>query len=336
MSELSPTSEEENQPPAKIVDNKTIVTPYAFGVSDHLLNHPLASPSRRLCAIIVDLLCIAILSTLNATILAGLTAITFVRANIRLARQKRFKRTRIALSLVIAFLLYIVVYGTVTGLKGMNEDYLGIGMDEASTASFTTKLIELGQCSDFECKRDVSTKLSEEMAITQIPQSEFEVIALEVLRGDQDLSEFERDMLVQENTDVFTRAREEEQQRLASLEANSDEPSTTSEPEHKYSVFQWIKGTIKDFGIGFGWAALYFSALPTYWNGATPGKRLFGIYVVRLDGRTPSLWENFGRYGGYTAGFATGLMGFLQVLWDPNRQAIQDKISETLVLRKQK
>ena len=71
-----------------------------------------------------------------------------------------------------------------------------------------------------------------------------------------------------------------------------------------------------------------------YFRGATIGKNLIGIYVVRLDGSTPSLWENFGRYGGYGAGLATGLMGFLQIFWDPNRQAIQDKISETLVLRK--
>ena len=41
----------------------------------------------------------------------------------------------------------------------------------------------------------------------------------------------------------------------------------------------------------------------------------------------------FGRYGGYGAGFATGLLGFLQVYWDPNRQAIQDKISATVVIK---
>ena len=41
----------------------------------------------------------------------------------------------------------------------------------------------------------------------------------------------------------------------------------------------------------------------------------------------------FGRYGGYGAGFATGLLGFLQVYWDPNRQAIQDKISATVVIQ---
>ncbi|MCW8832829.1 MAG: RDD family protein, partial [Colwellia sp.] len=45
-----------------------------------------------------------------------------------------------------------------------------------------------------------------------------------------------------------------------------------------------------------------------------------------------SLWDSFGRYGGYGAGLATGLLGFIQIYWDPNRQAIHDKISATVVI----
>ena len=56
------------------------------------------------------------------------------------------------------------------------------------------------------------------------------------------------------------------------------------------------------------------------------------IKVIKLDGSPLNLWESFGRYGGYGAGIATGLLGFIQVFWDPNRQTIQDKIAETLVL----
>nr|WP_244859282.1 hypothetical protein [Shewanella dokdonensis] len=40
----------------------------------------------------------------------------------------------------------------------------------------------------------------------------------------------------------------------------------------------------------------------------------------------------FGRYGGYGAGVTTGLLGFLQIYWDSNRQCIQDKIGETVVV----
>ncbi|MFL5538676.1 MAG: hypothetical protein ACJ8J0_06765, partial [Longimicrobiaceae bacterium] len=35
----------------------------------------------------------------------------------------------------------------------------------------------------------------------------------------------------------------------------------------------------------------------------------------------------------YAAGLFTGLTGYMQVYWDRNRQAIQDKISETVVIR---
>ena len=107
----------------------------------------------------------------------------------------------------------------------------------------------------------------------------------------------------------------------------------SKDDEKSQSIFEFFTELITDFGLGLGWAALYFSVLTAWFNGQTIGKRLLGIQVVRLDGRVPNLWESFGRYGGYGAGLATGLSGFLQLYWDPNRQAIQDKISETLVLR---
>nr|WP_240919893.1 RDD family protein [Paraglaciecola sp. 20A4] len=98
------------------------------------------------------------------------------------------------------------------------------------------------------------------------------------------------------------------------------------------SILDWVQGIAADLGLGFGWAAFYFSIFTAWWSGQTPGKRLLGIKVIKLDGSALNLWESFGRYGGYGAGIATGLLGFLQIYWDPNRQAIQDKISETLVI----
>ena len=38
------------------------------------------------------------------------------------------------------------------------------------------------------------------------------------------------------------------------------------------------------------------------------------------------------RYGGYAAGMATGGLGFLQALWDLNRQGIQDRVAHTVVI----
>ncbi|WP_281558851.1 RDD family protein [Thalassomonas sp. RHCl1] len=99
-----------------------------------------------------------------------------------------------------------------------------------------------------------------------------------------------------------------------------------------YSILELVKGIVDDLGLGFGWAAFYFTCFTAMWKGQTPGKKLFGIKVLQLDGTPLSMWDSFGRYGGYGAGIATGLLGFLQVYWDPNRQAIHDKISATVVI----
>ena len=85
-------------------------------------------------------------------------------------------------------------------------------------------------------------------------------------------------------------------------------------------------------GLRFGWAIAYFTLLPFWWQGQTVGKRLFGLRVVELTGKPLGLMTSFGRYGGYAAGLATGGLGFLQVLWDPNRQAVQDKLAHTVVV----
>lgn len=119
---------------------------------------------------------------------------------------------------------------------------------------------------------------------------------------------------------------------------DEDTETSQTEPKNKYSIIAYINALLADLGLGFGWAAFYFTVMSAWFTGQTVGKYLMGIKVIKLNGEKMSLWESFGRYGGYGAGLATGLMGFMQIYWDPNRQAIQDKISETLVvdLRKNK
>jgi uncharacterized RDD family membrane protein YckC len=98
---------------------------------------------------------------------------------------------------------------------------------------------------------------------------------------------------------------------------------------------QWRDEAVRrlhKLGLRFGWAIAYFSLLPFWWTGQTVGKRLFGLRVVHLTGRRLGLMDCFGRYGGYAAGLATGGIGLLQVLWDPNRQAVEDKLAHTVVI----
>jgi uncharacterized RDD family membrane protein YckC len=94
-----------------------------------------------------------------------------------------------------------------------------------------------------------------------------------------------------------------------------------------------ITGFLDEMGIGFGWSGLYFTAFVALWNGQTPGKRLMGIRVLRLNGQPMNFWTSFERFGGYAAGLVTGLLGFAQVYWDKNRMMIHDKIIETVVVR---
>lgn len=90
---------------------------------------------------------------------------------------------------------------------------------------------------------------------------------------------------------------------------------------------------LDDMGLGFGSAALFFTIAIRLFRGRTPGKKLMGARVVRLNGTSLSWWDSFSRFGGYLIGPATGFLGWLQVFWDPNRQAIHDKIAGTVVIR---
>jgi uncharacterized RDD family membrane protein YckC len=104
---------------------------------------------------------------------------------------------------------------------------------------------------------------------------------------------------------------------------------------HKARPLQWRDEAMRRLhrlGLRFGWAIAYFSLLPFWWQGQTVGKRLFGLRVVQLAGKPMGVMDCFGRYGGYAAGLATGGIGLLQALWDPNRQAVQDKLAHTVVI----
>lgn len=118
-------------------------------------------------------------------------------------------------------------------------------------------------------------------------------------------------------------------------EINVQPPLGTPENEQpqRGALLTLLGGIADDLGIGFGWTALYFTAFLALANGQTPGKRVLGIQVIRLDGRPIGWWIAFERFGGYAASIWTGLLGFLQIFWDRNRQGIHDKIAETVVIR---
>jgi hypothetical protein len=93
-----------------------------------------------------------------------------------------------------------------------------------------------------------------------------------------------------------------------------------------------VTGLPRTLGLAFGWAGVYFTLLPAFFRGRTIGKLVFGSRVVRLDGRPPSPLDCLWRASGYPAGLATGCLGFLRLIWDPNHQGLPDNIAGTLVL----
>jgi len=78
---------------------------------------------------------------------------------------------------------------------------------------------------------------------------------------------------------------------------------------------------------------LYFE-LTSVLLGATPGQRMMGLTVTRLDRSKPTVWDRFLRpIAGLLSLFSLGI-GFLWAAKPPRYQAIHDIITRTLVLRR--
>lgn len=83
----------------------------------------------------------------------------------------------------------------------------------------------------------------------------------------------------------------------------------------------------------FGVAAAYFTLLSGGRRGATVGKRLLGIRIVRLDGHPLSLAESFERFVGYLHIPASLGLSLLDLWRDPNRRMPHDRVVHTAVIR---
>lgn len=79
-------------------------------------------------------------------------------------------------------------------------------------------------------------------------------------------------------------------------------------------------------------AFIYFTLFTWQWQGITPGKKLTGIRVVRLNGKPITFRGSLERATGYTASASLIGLGFFQYFWDRNCQATHDKITETIVI----
>jgi len=97
-------------------------------------------------------------------------------------------------------------------------------------------------------------------------------------------------------------------------------------------LFALARDVLGQLGSAFGVWTLYFTVVTVALRGRTVGKLIARTRVVRLDGQPLTWLLSLERAGGYAAGLATGLMGFMRVFWDRNRQCVHDRIAGTVVV----
>ncbi|MBK8599068.1 MAG: RDD family protein [Holophagales bacterium] len=69
-------------------------------------------------------------------------------------------------------------------------------------------------------------------------------------------------------------------------------------------------------------------------RGATPGKKVMGLRIVREDGEEPLGWGTaFMRLVGYMVSGFILYIGFLMIAFNPDKQGLHDKIAKTRVLK---
>jgi uncharacterized RDD family membrane protein YckC len=83
----------------------------------------------------------------------------------------------------------------------------------------------------------------------------------------------------------------------------------------------------------YGLGALYFALLGGGRRGATIGKRMLGIRVVRLDGHRLNFIEGLERFVGYLHIPGSLFLNLLDLWRDPNRRLPHDRVVHTAVVR---
>lgn len=350
-------------------DPKTMVTPRAFTIAEAVLYTPLATPLKRALAIMIDALLITVLAEqmdwMFVLLVAGILYIE--KRSRKLGRL--LKWALYALMLVFMLLVTADNLVNVHALVEPSGDESSSAQQPTGKAVIMSipTLVSLSLCEDYDCGHSQIQSLQKIIATSSNDGvSELREMVLNTLK-DSAINTADRERL---QTDVLngslwpsiTPQMEATltNEQLATVLDNTAEPAPP-EPQpllkqdtvdgesplspmvgsvqvdetditSNHSVVAWVKGFLSDMGLGFGWAAFYFTVFTAWFDGQTLGKKLLGIRVIQLDGANISLWAAFGRYGGYAAGFTTGLLGFIQIFWDANRQGIQDKISSTVVI----
>lgn len=259
-----------------VVEGRKVRTE-VLSVSPEVLALNLASPLRRLGAILVDLVVISLLSQLTGPFLGIATG----------AMLAVLFGNKAAAPLALKFFRWIC--------RGLGLMIVGLSLLVLGHSSFLKS-----EAINFDALVESSASAAEKQVVRIDPNPTYG------------------------------------QLRLATKEYEKQVDALKTEIEQKRFEQRSWAGRIKSFsgaiGVTFGWSGVYFTLLAGLLNGRTLGKIICRIRAVRINGEAFSFFDGFVRHGGYIAGVAMGTLGFAKILWEPNRQAVQDRIAATVVV----
>jgi len=108
------------------------------------------------------------------------------------------------------------------------------------------------------------------------------------------------------------------------------------------NIISWILGFILSFlpywlggviGIVFAISSIVYFPGFWVWQGATPGKMMMGVKIVKTDGSPIGIGRAILRYVGYIVSAIIIFIGFFMIAWDSKKQGLHDKIAGTCVVK---
>jgi hypothetical protein len=329
-------------------DPKQIVTPFALAIHPDLLGQPLATPKRRFLAITIDVLIAYILADLGNIVLASAVTVLIFWVVIRTRSHSTFKNLlRFAGAAFSSLFIFAIALGV---LETFNPTESGISIDndiktgqDMDWSEFSNQMMAMDYSDPEKLEQQLEEleysmgMIDDEKLTTVTYPANFETLlsnfAFALRKNDTTaLDSLRPDLaLILANPEI-----DELSERVNRLDNSVDDlrekNEELTEQLENPSLYIATKRALKMMGLSLGWLGLYFITTIAFFKGQTLGKRLLRIRVVRLNNKPIGMFFAFERFGGYAAGFATGFLGFFQVYWDANRQAIQDKIAGTVVI----
>lgn len=374
-----------------MADPKRIITPEHFKVAPEILGMPLASPSRRAYAMLIDLILVGILVKSGGVFLGIAAAFVLFHASSRKQPGGSFIRRSVQTTLritgaVVLFVVIVTAWGSIrdrlgdvdlepsvdTAVDSTGASELELNISPRDLPALAGSLIAISRAEDSAAVGDAATKILRtarragaspdelrnarddlvEMMGTNADSSEIRAIHaavydvagtdapvdtrvaavyLEAMNSNDTVAAAAyRDTL---KTVIAGSEIDRLEARATRFEEQRDSLSSELEEAQKaHGIRYFISGAADDLGVGFGWSAVFFTTFLALWRGQTPGKKVAGVRVLRLDGKPIGWWIAFERFGGYAASLSVGLLGFIQILWDRNRQGLHDKACETVVV----